>query len=262
MYRQLKSLPMKHLHTLGITPSRLKPRWPMTLFLNLHLPSPNPPLHLGKLQRCRLNFLQHSGQQHMTAAFYHVVVLLVWTVIWRIVLIAMNHVLIPKAGHNDNSPMLHSSHGSRPSTKTKSLDIPCSIKVNTNMMAPTSGMLWMVETISSFRDTMLPSMVSLALTSTLKIIRTLLSACQLMDFAHFGSAKKPAGQSWSITTTWVWRFISGSITFCVLALFPVHANPKTLTHSFGHCLSEVFPMISNTDPMVITILHCLIDLTW
>ena len=157
----------------------------------------------------------------MTAAFHRVVVLLVWTAIWHIVLIAMSHVSIPKARHDVNSPMLHSSHGSRPSTKTKSLDIPCSIKVNTNTTAPTSRMLWMVETIRGFGEPMLPSMVSLAITSTLKIIRTLLLACQLIDFAHFRSTKKPAGQSWSITTTWVWKFISGSVTFCVLALFLV-----------------------------------------
>ena len=42
---------------------------------------------------------------------------------------------------------------------------------------------------------MLPSMVSLTLTGTLKIIETLLLASQLVDFVHFGSAKKPAGRS-------------------------------------------------------------------
>ena len=120
--------------------------------------------------------------------------------------------------------MFCSSHSWRPSTKTKSLGIPCFIEVNTNMMAPTSKMLWTAETISGFWEPMLPSMVSLALTSTLKILGTLLSASQLMDFAHFRSTKKPAGQSWSITTTWAQRFISGSVTFCVLALFLVHTN--------------------------------------
>ena len=238
MYQQLKSLQIKNLHTLGITHSRLKPRWPMTLFPNLHLPSLNPLLHPGKLQRHRLHFLQHSGQWHTTAALHHVVALLVRTAIWCIVLIAMSHVSIPKARHNNDSPMLCSSHGSRPSTKTKSLSIPCFIEVNTNTMAPTSKMLWMAKTISGFWEPMLPSMVSLALTSTLKILRTLLLASQLMDFAHFRSAKKPAGWSWSITTTWAQRFVSGSVTFCVLALFLVHTNPKTSTHSFGHLLKS------------------------
>ena len=240
MYQQLKSLLIKNLHALGITPSRSKPRWPMILFPNLHLPSPNPSLHAGDLQRSRLSFLQqHLGQWHTTVALHHVVAVLVWTVIWLIVLIAMSHASIPKAGHDDNSPMLCSSHGSRPSTKTKSFGIPCYIKVNTNTMAPTSSMLWTAETISSFRKPMLPSMVSLTLTRSLghcswPLNWWILSISEVQ--------KKHAGQSWSITTTWAWRFICGSITFCVLALFLVHTNPKTLTHSFQPLVKELLKL--------------------
>src|SRR5271163_2690943 len=167
----------------------------MTLFPNSHSPSPNLPLHPGKLQRRGLSFLQHSGQWHTTAAFHHVVALLVRTAICHIVLIAMSHISIPKVRHDDDSHMLRSSHSSRPSTKTKSLDSQCYIEVNTSTTAPTCGMLWTAQTISGFGDPMLPLMASFALTSTLKIIVTLLSASQPMDFAHFGSAKKPAGRS-------------------------------------------------------------------
>jgi hypothetical protein len=195
MYRQLRSLRMKNLHTLGITPSRLKLRWQMTLFPNSHSPSPNLPLHPGKLQRRGQSFLQHSGQWHTTAAFHHVVALLVRTAICHIVLIAMSHVSILKVGRDDDSHMLRSSHGSRPSTKTKSLDSQCYIEVNINTTAPASRMLWTAQTISGFGEAMLPLTACFALTSTLKIIGTLLSASQPMDFAHFGSAKKPAGQS-------------------------------------------------------------------
>ena len=79
-------------------------------------------------------------------------------------------------------------HGSGSSTKTKSLDVLCSIEVNTNPTAPISRMSWTAQTIS-FVEPMLPSMVSLALTNTLKIIGTSPSASQPMDFAHFGSTK-------------------------------------------------------------------------